>query len=93
MRSALVAGGLLAFALSFDEIVVTNFTIGAGEKTLPVWIFEVLFRPNQPGKVYAVAVIAILLSMIPVYIANRLTREESTTATGAGVAAPAIAEP
>ncbi len=93
MRSALVAGGLLAFALSFDEIVVTNFTIGAGEKTLPVWIFEVLFRPNQPGKVYAVAVIAILLSMIPVYIANRLTREESTTASGAGVAAPAIAEP
>ncbi|MDQ5894370.1 MAG: putative spermidine/putrescine transport system permease protein [Actinomycetota bacterium] len=93
MRSALVAGGLLAFALSFDEIVVTNFTIGAGEKTLPVWIFEVLFRPNQPGKVYAVAVIAILLSMIPVYIANRMTREESTTATGAGVAAPAIAEP
>ncbi|MCB0871347.1 MAG: ABC transporter permease [Solirubrobacterales bacterium] len=93
MRSALVAGGLLAFALSFDEIVVTNFTIGAGEKTLPVWIFEVLFRPNQPGKVYAVAVIAIILSMIPVYIANRLTKEESTTASGAGVAAPAIAEP
>ncbi len=93
MRSALVAGGLLAFALSFDEIVVTNFTIGAGEKTLPVWIFEVLFRPNQPGKVYAVAVIAIILSMIPVYIANRLTREESTTASGAGVAVPAIAEP
>lgn len=93
MRSALVAGGLLAFALSFDEIVVTNFTIGAGEKTLPVWIFEVLFRPNEPGKVYAVAVIAIILSMIPVYIANRLTKEESTTASGAGVAAPAIAEP
>ena len=93
MRSALVAGGLLAFALSFDEIVVTNFTIGAGEKNLPVWIFEVLFRPNQPGKVYAVAVIAIILSMIPVYIANRLTKEESTTASGAGVAAPAIAEP
>ncbi len=93
MRSALVAGGLLAFALSFDEIVVTNFTIGAGDKTLPVWIFEVLFRPNQPGKVYAVAVVAILLSMIPVYIANRLTREESATASGAGVAAPAIAEP
>lgn len=93
MRSALVAGGLLAFALSFDEIVVTNFTIGAGEKTLPVWIFEVLFRPNQPGKVYAVAVIAILLSMIPVYFANRLTREEAATASGAGVAAPPAPAP
>ena len=93
MRSALIAGGLLAFALSFDEIVVTNFTIGAGEQTLPIYIFNTLFRPNQPGKVYAVAVIAILLSMIPVYIANRMTREEATTATGAGVAVPAIAEP
>lgn len=87
MRSALVAGGLLAFALSFDEIVVTNFTIGAGEKTLPIYIFETLFRPNQPGKVYAVAVIAILLSMIPVYLATRLTRGEASTASGAGAAA------
>jgi len=91
MRSALVAGGLLAFALSFDEIVVTNFTIGAGEKTLPIYIFETLFRPNQPGKVYAVAVIAIILSMIPVYLATRLTRGEAQTASGAG--APAAAPP
>jgi putative spermidine/putrescine transport system permease protein len=94
MRSALVAGGLLAFALSFDEIVVTNFTIGAGEQTLPIYIFNTLFRPNQPGKVYAVAVIAILLSMIPVYIANRMTKEESVTATGAGAGVgTAAAEP
>jgi len=94
MRSALVAGGLLAFALSFDEIVVTNFTIGAGEQTLPIYIFNTLFRPNQPGKVYAVAVIAILLSMIPVYIANRLTKEESVTASGAGAGVgTATAEP
>ena len=92
MRSALVAGGLLAFALSFDEIVVTNFTIGAGDQTLPIYIFNTLFRPNQPGKVYAVAVIAILLSMIPVYLANRLTKEESVTASGAGAGTP-IPEP
>ena len=93
MRSALVAGGLLAFALSFDEIVVTNFTIGAGDQTLPIYIFNTLFRPNQPGKVYAVAVIAILLSMIPVYIANRMTKEESITASGAGTAAPPAEAP
>ena len=93
MRSALVAGGLLAFPLSFDEIVVTNFTIGAGEKTLPIYIFETLFRPNQPGKVYAVAVIAILLSMIPVYLATRLTKNEATTAAGAGAAAVPDAAP
>ena len=47
MRTALVAGGLLAFALSFDEIIVTTFTVGAGEQTLPIWIFSNLFRPNQ----------------------------------------------
>lgn len=91
MRSALVAGGLLAFALSFDEIVVTNFTIGAGDQTLPIYIFNTLFRPNQPGKVYAVAVIAILFSMIPVYLATRVTRGEAQTAAGAG--APAAAPP
>ena len=46
MRTALVAGGLLAFALSFDEIIVTTFTIGAGEETLPIWIFtQPLPRP------------------------------------------------
>ena len=46
MRTALVAGALLAFALSFDEIIVTNFTIGAGQETLPIWIFNNLFRPE-----------------------------------------------
>ena len=47
LRSALLAGGLLSFGLSFDEIVVTTFTASASDKTLPIWIFENLFRPNQ----------------------------------------------
>ena len=47
MRSALVAGALLAFALSFDEIIVTTFTIGAGDETLPIWILNNFSRPNQ----------------------------------------------
>ncbi len=47
MRTALVAGALLAFALSFDEIIVTTFTIGAGDETLPIWIFNNFSRPNQ----------------------------------------------
>jgi putative spermidine/putrescine transport system permease protein len=76
MRSALAAGALLAFALSFDEIIVTTFTIGAGEETLPIWIFRNLFRPNQLPIVDAVAVILILLSIIPVYIAHRLSSDE-----------------
>src|SRR6185312_11945566 len=56
LQTALVAGGLLAFALSFDEIIVTTFTIGAGEQTLPIWIFSNLFRPNQTPIVNVVAV-------------------------------------
>jgi putative spermidine/putrescine transport system permease protein len=84
MRSALGAGGLLAFGLSFDEIVVTNFTIGAGEETLPVWIFTNLFRAQQRPIVNAVAVIVVLLSIIPVYLAHRLTREEGGAAVARG---------
>ena len=57
LRTALGAGALLAFALSFDEIIVTTFTIGAGEETLPIWIFRNLFRPKQLPIVNAVAVI------------------------------------
>ena len=72
VRSALLAGGLLAFALSFDEIVVTNFTAGRGQ-TLPLWIFSNLFRPNQLPIVNAVATAVVLLSIVPVYFAQRLT--------------------
>ncbi len=82
IQTALVAGGLLAFALSFDEIIVTNFTIGAGEQTLPIWIFSNLFRPNNLPIVNVVAVLVVLLSIIPVYLAHRLTREESISARG-----------
>ncbi len=89
MRSALGAGGLLAFGLSFDEIVVTNFTIGAGEETLPVWIFTNLFRAQQRPIVNAVAVIVVLISIVPVYLAHRLTREEG----GAAVARGGAVEP
>ena len=73
IRSALLAGALLAFALSFDEIIVTTFTLGptSGE-TLPKWILSNISRPNQLPVVYAVALIVGLLSAVPVYIANRL---------------------
>jgi putative spermidine/putrescine transport system permease protein len=80
VRSALLAGGLLAFALSFDEIVVTTFTAGTGQ-TLPLWIFSNLFRPNQLPIVNAVATAVVLLSIVPVYFAQRLT---DAGAIGAG---------
>jgi putative spermidine/putrescine transport system permease protein len=72
IRTALLAGGLLAFALSLDEIVVTTFTAGAGVQTLPQWIFNNMFRPNQVPVVNVVATFVVLLSIIPVYFAQRL---------------------
>jgi putative spermidine/putrescine transport system permease protein len=84
LRTALAAGALLAFALSFDEIIVTTFTLGAGEETLPIWIFRNLFRPNQLPIVNAVAVIVVLISIVPVYLAHRLTREEGGAAAARG---------
>jgi putative spermidine/putrescine transport system permease protein len=74
LRSAMLAGALLAFALSFDEIIVTTFTAGA-DQTLPIWIYSNIQRPNQVPIVNVVAVMVILLSMIPVYFAQRLTRD------------------
>jgi putative spermidine/putrescine transport system permease protein len=88
MRTALVAGGLLAFALSFDEIIVTTFTAGSGVETLPLWIFANLQRPNQLPIVNVVAVLVVLISIVPVYLAHRLTREEGAGAgRGGGVTA------
>lgn len=77
MRSALFAGGLLAFALSFDEIIVTTFTAGAGVKTLPIWILENLFRPNQAPVVNVIAVVLVLISIIPIYFAQRIAGAEA----------------
>jgi putative spermidine/putrescine transport system permease protein len=78
MRSALVAGALLAFALSFDEVIVTTFTAG-GEQTLPLWILTNLSRPNQLPIVNVVGVAVIVLSAVPVYLAYRLTRDEAVS--------------
>jgi putative spermidine/putrescine transport system permease protein len=96
MKSALIAGGLLAFALSFDEIIVTNFTIGAGEQTLPIWIYSNLFRPHELPIVNAVAVLVILISIIPVYLAHRIGSDEAGLGgkgRGGGVEAEATAVP
>jgi putative spermidine/putrescine transport system permease protein len=75
MRSALLAGGMLAFALSFDEIIVTTFTAGNGANTLPIWILNNMFRPNQAPVVNVVAVVLIIFSTIPVWLAQRLSSD------------------
>jgi putative spermidine/putrescine transport system permease protein len=73
LRGALLAGALLAFGLSFDEIVVTNFTAPADVQTLPLWIFGNLFRPNQAPIVNVVAAALIVVAVVPVWIAQKLT--------------------
>jgi putative spermidine/putrescine transport system permease protein len=80
LRSSLLAGCLLAFALSFDEIIVTTFTVGAGIQTLPIWIYQNLFRPNQAPIVNAVAAALILLSVIPVWLAQKLAGTDESVA-------------
>jgi len=72
MRAALLAGALLAFALSFDEIIVTTFTAGPKTQTLPIWIFNNLFRPNQAPVVNVVAAVLIVLSVVPIWLSQRL---------------------
>ncbi len=74
IATALVAGGLLAFALSFDEIVVTIFTAGA-QNTLPIWIFGNIRLGQQLPQVNVVVFFVILVTVIPVTLAQRLTRD------------------
>ena len=77
MRGALVAGALLAFGLSFDEIVVTLFTAPPGVTTLPIWIYQNLSRPNQGPVVNVVAAVLVLASIIPIYLSQRVAGEST----------------
>ena len=73
--SALLAGGMLAFALSFDEVIVTIFTNGLENKTLPIWIYEQLFRPRERPITNVAAVLVMIVTFIPVLAAYYLTRD------------------
>ena len=73
IATALLAGGMLAFALSFDEIIVTLFTAGH-EQTLPIWFFNELFRPRERPITNVVAVTVVLITMVPILLAYWLTR-------------------
>ena len=80
LATALLAGGLLAFALSFDEIIVTTFTAGQ-QQTLPIWIFSSLFRPRARPITNVVAIMVIAVTLIPILVAARLTRQEGGPGT------------
>jgi putative spermidine/putrescine transport system permease protein len=75
LGSALLAGALLAFALSFDEVIVTTFTAGQ-QTTLPIWMLQELIRPRQRPVTNVVAVVIIALTFVPILLAYSLTRAD-----------------
>ncbi len=82
IASALLAGGMLAFALSFDEVIVTTFTAGQ-QSTLPIWMLTELIRPRQRPVTNVVAIFIIAITFIPILLAYVFTREgEHTGGTG-----------
>ena len=82
LGTALLAGGMLAFALSFDEVIVTTFTAGQ-QATLPIWMLEELVRPRQRPVTNVVAMVVFAATVVPILLAYLLTRNGSETA-GAG---------
>jgi putative spermidine/putrescine transport system permease protein len=82
IATALLAGGMLAFALSFDEVIVTTFTAGQ-QATLPIWMLEELVRPRQRPVTNVVAMVVVLVTFLPILGAYYLTRGTDTVA-GAG---------
>lgn len=79
--TALLAGGMLAFALSFDEVIVTTFT-GGQQSTLPIWMLEELIRPRQRPVTNVVAMIVVLATFLPILAAYYLTRDGDQIAGG-----------
>ena len=74
LGTALLAGGMLAFALSFDEVIVTTFTAGQ-QQTLPIWMLEELVRPRQRPVTNVVAMVVVLVTFLPILAAYYVTRE------------------
>ena len=79
--TALLAGGMLAFALSFDEVIVTTFTAGQ-QSTLPIWMLEELVRPRQRPVTNVVAMVVVLVTFLPILGAYYLTRDGDQVAGG-----------
>ncbi|ANQ66427.1 spermidine/putrescine ABC transporter permease [Candidatus Pseudothioglobus singularis] len=82
MGTAILAGGMLAFALSFDEVIVTTFTAGQ-QTTLPIWMFSELIRPRQRPITNVVAVFMMFITFIPIvfasYVASKTSESEGST--------------
>jgi putative spermidine/putrescine transport system permease protein len=83
LGTALLAGGMLAFALSFDEVIVTTFTAGQ-QQTLPIWMLEELVRPRQRPVTNVVAMVVVIVTFLPILAAFYLTRGGEQTVSGMG---------
>ena len=81
IATALLAGGMLAFALSFDEVIVTTFTAGQ-QSTLPIWIFSQLTRPRDRPITNVVATFVILITFLPIFFAQRISAQSADTEGG-----------
>ncbi len=79
ISTALLAGGMLAFALSFDEVIVTTFTAGQ-QQTLPIWMLEELVRPRERPVTNVVAMVVVVVTFLPILGAYYLTRGTDTVA-------------
>ena len=90
LSTALVAGGLLAFALSFDEVIVTTFTAGA-QNTLPLWIFGNIRLGQQLPQVNVVVLVILGVTILPVALAQRITRDAGVLRRGSASAAAGAA--
>ena len=80
LGTALLSAALLSFALSFDEIIVTLFTAGPGTQTIPMFIYSSIQRPNELPVVNVLAFVLVLLSIIPVWLAQRIAGTETAGA-------------
>ncbi len=79
MATALLAGSILAFSLSFDEVIVTTFTAGQ-QQTLPIWIFSQMLKPRNRPITNVTAMLVLLITALPIVLAQRLTARTSDTA-------------
>ncbi len=78
IATALLAGAILAFSLSFDEVIVTTFTAGQ-QQTLPIWLFSQMLKPRNRPITNVTAMLVVLITAIPILLAQRLTAKTSDT--------------
>lgn len=81
MGTALLAGAILAFSLSFDEVIVTTFTAG-NQQTLPIWIFSQMLKPRNRPITNVTAMLVVLITALPILFAQRITAETSESEGG-----------